>query len=107
MISSDAIRGYTDTMILYTVLDEPSYGYLISKEINEICGTTYQLRETTLYSTLNRLERNGFLESFDGEVTYGKKRTYYRITHAGLEHYRKKCTEWELIKDLIPNFIRN
>ena len=34
-ISSDIIRGYNDTMILYLLLDKPSYGYEISKEIKE------------------------------------------------------------------------
>ena len=32
-ISSDIIRGYNDTMILYLLLDKPSYGYEISKQI--------------------------------------------------------------------------
>ena len=32
-ISSDVIRGYNDTMILYLLWDEPSYGYEISKQI--------------------------------------------------------------------------
>ena len=31
-ISSDVIRGYNDTMILYLLLDKPSYGYEISKK---------------------------------------------------------------------------
>ncbi len=28
-ISSDVISGYNDTMILYLLLDQPSYGYEI------------------------------------------------------------------------------
>ena len=32
-ISSDVIRGYNDTMILYLLWDEPSYGYEISKPL--------------------------------------------------------------------------
>ncbi len=34
MISSDSIRGYTDIMILYLLLEGPSYGYEISKRIS-------------------------------------------------------------------------
>ena len=33
-ISSDVIRGYNDTMILYLLLEQPSYGYEISKRIS-------------------------------------------------------------------------
>ena len=29
-ISSDVIRGYNDTIILYLLLDRPSYGYQIT-----------------------------------------------------------------------------
>ena len=32
-ISSDVIRGYNDTIILYLLLDRPSYGYEISRMI--------------------------------------------------------------------------
>ena len=32
-ISSDVIRGYNDTMILFILEKEPSYGYEISKQI--------------------------------------------------------------------------
>ena len=31
-ISSDVIRGYNDTIILYLLLDKQSYGYEISKQ---------------------------------------------------------------------------
>lgn len=35
MISSDGIRGYNDMIILRLILEEPSYGYEISKAIKE------------------------------------------------------------------------
>ncbi len=106
MISSDSIRGYTDTMILYCLLDEASYGYEISKTINELCDGLYIMKETTLYSSLNRLVKNGSLESFKGTETNGKERTYYRLTEEGKDHYRAKCDEWEEITITIPKFIR-
>ncbi len=36
MISSDVIRGYNDTIILYLLQQNPSYGYEISKQIRTI-----------------------------------------------------------------------
>gem|GEM_PF-6754613 len=36
MISSDVIRGYNDTIILFTLLDRESYGYEISKTIKKL-----------------------------------------------------------------------
>ena len=61
-ISSDVIRGYNDTIILYLLLDRPSYGYEISKQIRLISEEKYVIKETTLYSAFTRLEKNGYIE---------------------------------------------
>lgn len=106
MISSDIIRGYNDIIILFLLLDEPSYGYEISKSIRRLTNENYMMKETTLYSAFNRLEKNGYIESFPGNMTYGKKRTYYRITERGRTFYREKIKEWELTKQVIEQFVR-
>ncbi len=106
LISSDVIRGYNDTIILFMLLDGASYGYEISKNIRKMSDEKYVIKETTLYSAFNRLEKNGYIESFYGEETFGKRRTYYRITPAGRAYYHEKCEEWNLTKDVINRFIR-
>lgn len=105
VISSDGIRGYNDMMILYLILNEPSYGYEISKEIKNRTNSSYIIKETTLYSAFTRLEKNGYLESFYGNETFGKRRTYYRITDAGIAYYQEKCREWQLTKEVVDKFI--
>ncbi len=105
MISSDVIRGYNDTIILFLLKKEPSYGYEISKEIRRISEEKYIIKETTLYSAFTRMEKNGYIESFNGSETGGKRRTYYRITDAGLEYYKKKCEEWVVTKEVIDKFV--
>ena len=54
MISSDVIRGYNDTIILRLLLDEPSYGYEISRTIRRMTDEKYIIKETTLYSEIGR-----------------------------------------------------
>lgn len=104
MISSDIIRGYTDTMILFLLCPGDSYGYEISKSIREMTGGSYTMKETTLYSALTRLEKNGFISSYPA-VHEGRKRTYYSITAAGRSYYSEKCEEWALTKQVIDKFI--
>lgn len=106
LISSDVIRGYNDTIILYLLLEKESYGYEISKRIKELSDEKYIIKETTLYSAFNRLLKKGFIQSFHKEQTFGKKRTYYKITEAGLLYYKEKCREWELTKEVINRFIK-
>ncbi len=108
-ISSDVIRGYNDTIILFILLNEPSYGYEISKQIRALSDGKYVIKETTLYSAFTRMEKNGFVESYvvePGADGNGKKRTYYRITDEGRQYYRGKCEEWEVTKDVVEHFVR-
>ena len=105
MISSDVIRGYTDTMVLYLLWHEDSYGYRISKDIRLLSDDRYSLKETTLYSTFSRLERNGYITAYSGDETHGKQRTYYRITKEGRVYYTEKCREWALVQAVVKNFI--
>lgn len=106
MISSDVIRGYNDTIILSLLLQSDSYGYEISKNIRSISDEQYIIKETTLYSAFNRMEKNGYIESYYGEETQGKRRTYFRITPAGIAYYKEKCDEWRITKNVINNFLK-
>lgn len=105
-ISSDVIRGYNDTMILFLLLEKPSYGYEISKKIKQLSEEKYVIKETTLYSAFTRMEKNGYIVSFSSdEGGSGKRRTYYNITDLGRQYYRSKCEEWNLTKEVVEHFI--
>lgn len=106
MISSDVMRGYNDTIILNILLDGDSYGYEISKKIRAITNDKYIIKETTLYSAFTRLEKKGLIISFQGNETFGKKRTYYKITDKGISYYKEKCKEWILTKEVVNKFIK-
>ncbi len=104
MISSDGMRGYNDMIILHLILNEPSYGYNISRRIREISDNQYIIKETTLYSAFTRLEKSGYIHSFYGNETGGSRRTYYEITEDGRTYYKEKCGEWNTIKDVVNRF---
>ncbi len=105
-ISSDVIRGYNDTMILYLLWEKPSYGYEISRQIKLMSNEKYIIKETTLYSAFTRMEKNGYIASYPGQSSEtGKKRTYYRITDRGRAYYREKCDEWNLTQEVVGKFI--
>ena len=104
-ISSDVIRGYNDTMILFLLKIAPSYGYEISKNIKALTSEKYVIKETTLYSAFTRMEENGYVESYSQEADYGKRRTYYRITEKGKAYYNEKCEEWKLTQEVVEKFI--
>ncbi len=104
MISSDAIRGYIDILLLSQLRENPSYAYAMGKTISEVSGEQYAIKQTTLYSALKRMEQAGQVEAYSGESESGKPRTYYRITPAGLEAFAAKCAEWRQTKAVVDRF---
>lgn len=105
MIGSDVMRGYNELMILSLLWKGDSYGYEVSRQIREISDEKYVMKETTLYSAFTRLEKIGYITSYFGTETNGKRRTYYRITEEGRVFYRQKCEEWQLVKEVVDKFI--
>ncbi|QIK70742.1 helix-turn-helix transcriptional regulator [Erysipelothrix sp. HDW6C] len=106
MISSDVIRGYNDTIVLFLLLDGDSYGYEIGQEIKALSHGKYTIKETTLYSTFTRLEKNGYITSYEGDETRGRARTYYHITESGRSYYKEKQVEWGIVKEVIDVFTK-
>ena len=63
-MSSDLLRGHTDTIILRLLADGDKYGYEITKLVYEHSERQYELKEATMYSSLKRLEHDGHISSY-------------------------------------------
>ena len=94
-LSSDLLRGHTDTIILKLLLDGDKYGYEISKLILTNSREEYELKEATMYSSLKRLESDACITSYWGDETQGGRRRYYRITERGKQLYFENKNNWE------------
>lgn len=105
MISSDIIRGYNDPFILSILSEGDSYGYEISKRIKERTNAKYIIKETTLYSAFARLKKNGYITSYPGSETKGRKRTYYKITPKGKGYLMERREEWRITKEVVEGII--
>ncbi len=104
-ISSDLLRGHTDTMILKLLLSSDRYGYEISKLIQANSNGEYELKEATMYSSLKRLESDGCITSYWGDETQGGRRRYYRITDKGQSTYLENKQNWEYAKGILDQLL--
>ena len=104
-ITSDTLRGHTETIILASLLEHDSYGYQINKEIMEKTGNAYELKEATLYTAFRRMEQAGYIRTYWGDETTGARRRYYSITDKGREAYRIYKKEWEEAKEMIDRLL--
>ena len=104
-ITSDLLRGHTETIILKHLLEKDSYGYEINKSIQEKTNNQFELKEATLYSAFRRLESSGYISSYWGDQTTGARRRYYTITYEGRTLYKANIRDWEEAKNLIERII--
>lgn len=89
---NDFFLGFIKIHILYHASEEAIYGVGIREELGR---HGYQLSPGTLYPTLHRLEKDGYLQRHSRVVT-GKVRNYYTITEKGkgaLNEARSKIRE--------------
>lgn len=78
--------GEFEQMVMLSVmrLGEEAYGLAIRDELETVAGRTPS--SGALYTTLDRLERKGLLESAEGEATAergGRPRRYVKLTPEG------------------------
>ncbi|MBQ8340564.1 MAG: helix-turn-helix transcriptional regulator [Clostridia bacterium] len=104
-ITSDLIRGHTETIILALLQQEDSYGYRINKAIRSATDGEYELKEATLYTAFRRLEEAGYIRSYWGNEESGARRRYYAITDAGHDAYRQSLAEWHRANLLINRLV--
>jgi|SRR5215211_3354390 len=104
-ISSDLLRGHTDTMILRLLMDGNKYGYEISKLIQTNSSGEYELKEATMYSSLKRLEADGSITSYWGDETQGGRRKYYQITKKGKQMYFENKNNWDYAKRILDQLL--
>jgi len=104
-LSSDLLRGHTDTIILKLLTDDDKYGYEITKLVYEQSGHQYELKEATMYSSMKRLEHDGRITSYWGDETQGGRRKYYHITAGGRDLYAANKANWDFSKAILDKLL--
>ena len=104
-MSSDLLRGHTDTIVLKILSQGDSYGFEIYNRILEKTGEQYELKETTLYSGYKRLEAEGCISSYWGDETLGARRKYYSITEKGRKVFEQNMRDWQFTQKIINDLL--
>lgn len=82
-----------EACVLAILLRGDTYGYALTQIVKEVINVS----ESTLYPVLRRLQKEGYLTTYD--MPYGgRNRRYYQITELGKEKLSKYMREWEEYK---------
>lgn len=105
-ITSDLIRGNTDTIILSCLEKEDSYGYQINRTVMAATNGAFEMKEATLYTAFKRLEDSGCITSYWGDEAQGARRRYYRITPQGASVLWELRKSWQESKEIIDRLTK-
>jgi PadR family transcriptional regulator PadR len=84
-----------EIMILQSLRLKPMHGYALVKHIKQVSDNMLQVEEGSLYPALQRLLREGLLESEAGTSAKGRPTRIYRVTDAGLRHLEQEVSSFE------------
>ena len=87
-------------LILAIIDREDSYGYEISQTIKLAAN----IKESTLYPILKKLEKAGYMTTSSQEYQ-GRKRKYYSITSEGKEQLEFLNKEWLTYKETLDGIV--
>ena len=91
----ELLKGNTDSLLLYLVNRQPTYGYQIIKELEKRSNGYFQFKEGTLYPALHRLEKDKFIKGKWQMLPNGQQRRYYYITKKGQRALAKRLAAWQ------------
>lgn len=105
MISGDVIRGHLDAIMLRLIYEKDRYGFELFNEIRQRTNNQFQIKEATLYAVFQRLEKKELIESYYGDISFGGRRRYYRITKLGKAFLKEEIAEWKQARAVIDLFM--
>jgi PadR family transcriptional regulator PadR len=91
----DLFPGALEIMILKSLRLKPMHGYALVKHIKLVSDDLLQVEEGSLYPALQRMLREGWLESETGTSSKGRPTRIYRVTDAGIRHLDKEVLSFE------------
>lgn len=82
-----------DACVLAVVMREDTYGYKLTQEVKQIMDVS----ESTLYPVLRRLQKDGYLRTYD-KTFQGRNRRYYTVTEKGREQFQQFYDQWKRMR---------
>lgn len=91
----DLFPGALEIMILQSLRLKPMHGYALVKHIQQASEDLLRVEEGSLYPALQRMLREGWLESETGVSAKGRPTRIYRVTEAGVRHLEREVVSFE------------
>ncbi len=98
-------QGTLDLLILKTVSLEPQHGWAISERLQQLSTGVVQVQQGSLYPSLHRLERRGWIKARWAPSDNNRNAKYYELTRAGRRQLDADTAAWRLLSRTIGQIL--
>ncbi len=104
---SEVLQGTLDLMVLKT-LDAmgPLHGYGLARRIEQLSEAVLRLNEGTVYTSLLRLQQQGWIASEWGVSENNRRARFYSITKSGRKQLASETENWQRVSGVIARLLR-
>jgi len=102
----DLLPGTLDLLVLRILARERMHGYGIAQRLKELSDDVLRVGESSLYPSLQRLLRDGFLEAEWGASENNRRARYYTLTRDGRKQLAAEREEFDGIVAAIQQVLR-
>lgn len=104
---AEVLQGTLDLMILKTLQAlGPLHGFGIARRIEQVSCEILQLNEGTVYTSLLRMQQQGWIMAEWGTSENNRKAKFYSLSKRGQKQLAIETENWERISGVIGRVLR-
>lgn len=104
---SEVLQGTLDLMVLKTLHAlGPLHGFGIARRLEQLSGDVLHLNEGTVYTSLLRLQQQGWIASSWGTSENNRRARFYSITRRGLSQLERETENWERFAGVVGRVLK-
>ncbi|MCE2540392.1 MAG: PadR family transcriptional regulator [Acidobacteria bacterium] len=92
---TDVLQGTLDLLVLRALAIEPMHGWGLAQRIEQMSGDVFAIQQGTLYPSLQRMKRKGWVDSAWRVTENNRRARYYALTGLGRRQLDAERAQWE------------
>lgn len=102
----DLPQGTLDLLILKALSLQPQHGWGISDRIRQISRDALSVQQGSLYPSLHRLERRGWIKATWRPSENNRRAKYYELTNRGRHQLEAQTDAWARLTNAVDLVLR-
>ncbi len=102
---ADVLQGTLDMLILRVLRLRPMHGWAISRRIQQVSKEVILVQQGSLYPSLHRLARKGWVSSEWGVSENNRRAKFYRLTRAGRRQLQAETETWMRLSEAVARVL--